>query len=138
MRVKPLASIADKWASRAANAGQAYTDGINAAGDWATATADAASNYAAGVQAAVADGRFTKGVQATGTQGWKDGATKKGALRYGPGVSVSKDKFSKGFGPFAQVLSSLNLPGRLPKGDPQNVNRVQAVITALRNAKLGK
>lgn len=138
MRVKPLASIADKWSSRAQNASAAYKDGVTASSDWQAATAASANNWQAGVTAAATDGRFEKGVNAAGNQAWKDGAINKGAGRYGPGVSVSKDKFSKGFSKFAQVLESTQLPARFPKGDPQNVNRVQAVITALRNAKLGK
>jgi len=138
MRVKPLASITAKWATNAANAGKAYTDGVAASADWAANTAASADNWQRGVTAAASDGRFEKGVNAAGNQAWKDGATNKGAQRYGPGVGLAKDKFSKGMTPVISVLSSLTLPQRFPKGDPQNVNRVSAVVTALRNMKLGK
>lgn len=138
MRVKPLASIADKWSTRAQSAGQAYKDGVSASTDWAAATAASANNWQAGVQQAAADGRFATGVNAAGNAAWQSGAINKGAGRYGPGVGLAKDKFSSGFNKYAQVLTSLTLPPRFPKGDPQNVQRVQAVVTALRNAKLGK
>jgi hypothetical protein len=138
MRVKPLASIADKWSTRAQGASQAYKDGVSASTDWAAATSASAGNWQAGVQQAAADGRFASGVNAAGNATWQQGAINKGAGRYGPGVSLSKDKFSAGFNKYAQVLTSLSLPARFPKGDPQNVQRVQAVVTALRNAKLGK
>jgi len=138
MRVKPLSSIADKWSTRAQGASQAYKDGVSASTDWAGATAASAGNWQAGVTAAAADGRFEKGVTAAGNTAWQSGAINKGAGRYGPGVSVSKDKFTAGFQKFAQALSNFTLPGRFPKGDPQNVNRVQAVVTLMRNTKLGK
>jgi hypothetical protein len=138
MRVKPLASIADKWSSRAQGASQAYKDGVSASTDWAAATAASATNWQAGVTAAASDGRFEKGVTAAGNATWQSGAINKGASRYGPGVGLAKDKFSSGFSKYAQVLTSLSLPARFPKGDPQNVQRVQAVVTALRNAKLGR
>jgi hypothetical protein len=138
MRVKPLASIADKWSTRAQAAGQAYKDGVSASTDWATNTAQSAGNWATGVQQAASDGRFEKGVNAAGNATWQSGAINKGAGRYGPGVGLAKDKFSSGFSKFAQALTNATLPARFPKGDPQNVNRVQTVVTLLRNVKLGK
>jgi len=137
MRVKSLASITAKWASNASNASQAYKDGVSASTDWAAATTASADNWQQGVTRAAADKRFEKGVAAAGNSTWQSGAINKGASRYGPGVGLAKDKFSSGFTKFAQVLTSLTLPPRFPKGDPQNIARVQAVATALRNAKLG-
>lgn len=138
MRVKPLASIADKWSTRAQGASQAYKDGVSASTDWAANTAASAGNWQQGVQQAAADGRFALGVNTAGNAAWQQGAINKGSTRYGPGVSLAKDKFSSGFNKYAQVLTGLTLPARFPKGDPQNVQRVQTVVTALRNAKLGK
>lgn len=138
MRVKPLASITTKWAANAQNAQQAYKDGVSSSTDWAANTAGSANNWQQGVQAAAADGRFEKGVTAAGNATWQQGAINKGAGRYGPGVSLAKDKFSSGMTKVVQTLTALQLPQRFPKGDPQNVQRVQAVVTALRQLKLGR
>jgi hypothetical protein len=138
MRVKPLASIVAKWAQNASNAGGAYKDGVSASTDWAANTALSANNWQVGVSQAAADGRFEKGVTAAGNATWQQGAINKGAGRYGPGVSLAKDKFGKGITSVVQALTNLTLPAKFPKGDPQNVNRVQAVVTTLRNLKLGK
>lgn len=137
MKVKDAASVTSKWSQRAQAAGQAYTDGVkNPRNDWATATAGASDNWGQGVQAAVSDGRFSKGVQAAGTQAWASGAVNKGATRYGPGVAASTNKFQTGVSKFLQVLQGVTLPPRGPKGSPQNLQRTAAVATALRTAKL--
>ncbi|SRR5258708_2098803 len=138
MKVKPLDQIAKKWSDRASGAGQAYKDGVSAATGWAANTSAAANNWAAGVSAAASNGSFAKGVNAAGDSTWQQGAINKGASRFGPGVQGAMPKYSAGFAKYAGVLTSLTLPQRFPKGDPQNVNRVQAVVTALRNAKMGK
>lgn len=139
MKVKPLDQIASKWASRAAGAGQAYTQGVqNPKNSWATQTANAANNWANGVQAAVTDGRFAKGVQAAGDQKWSMGATTKGATRYPDGVRNAQPFYQQGFSKFATALTNFSLPARFPKGSPQNMDRSSAVATLLRNVKLGK
>lgn len=138
MKVKSLDSIASKWAQRASGASQAYKDGVSGATGWAAATSAGANNWSAGVTAAASDGRFARGVNAAGDAAWQAGAINKGVARYGPGVQVAQPKFSAGFAKFASVLSSLTLPSRFPKGSPQNLDRVTAVVNALRNAKVGK
>lgn len=139
MKVKPADQSAAKWAQRASAAGQAYTDGVkNPKTDWATATSNAADNWGQGVSAAVADGRFAKGVTAAGTAAWATGATNKGANRYGPGVQGAQQKYASGSSKYIQVLNSLQLPPRRPKGDPANQQRAQVVAAALRAAKLGQ
>lgn len=137
MKVKSLDSIAAKWSRNASSAGQAYKDGISAATGWAANTAAAANNWSAGVTAAASDGRFAKGVNAAGDDTWKTGAVNKGVTRYGPGVQQAQPKFSAGFAKFQTVLSNTTLPARFPKGSPQNMDRVAAVVNALRNAKVG-
>lgn len=141
MKVKALDQITAKWSTRAAAAGQAYQAGVqNPKNPWASSTAAAASNWATGVQNAVSNGTFAKGVQTAGDAKWQAGATTKGVTRYPQGVQAptATTNFSNGFGKYQQVLTSLQLPARLPKGDPGNMQRVQAVVTALRNAKMGK
>lgn len=139
LKVKSLDAIASKWSQRASAAGQAYTDGVKSPkNDWAASTVAAKNNYVAGVNAAVQNGSFEKGVTAAGDSAWQNGAINKGASRYAPGVQAAQPKFSAGFQKYAQVLSNLNLPPRMPKGDPANYNRAAAVGAALRKAKMGQ
>lgn len=138
MKVKSLDSITSKWQARAAAAGSAYSDGVKNATGWAANTSAAAANWAAGVTAASTNGSFAKGVTAAGDSAWQAGAINKGVSRYGPGVQVAGPAFTAGFSKYQSVLSSLQLPQRFPKGSPQNMDRVNAVVTALRKAKTGQ
>lgn len=137
MKVKSLDSIAAKWAARAAAAGPAYKDGVSAATGWAAHTAAAESNWSAGVADASTNKRFSAGVNKAGDTAWQNGALNKGVSRYGPGVQVAQPKYSSGFSKYQGVLVNLTLPQRFPKGSPQNMDRVNAVVIALRKAKLG-
>lgn len=141
MQVKPLDQIASKWSQRAAQAGPAYAAGVAAPKrPWAASTAAADQTWASGVQSAVTNGRFKAGVNKAGDSKWSAGASGKGAQRYPQGVQgpSAQTNYQNGFAKSAQVLASLTLPGRLPKGDPGNAQRSQAVATALHNAKVGK
>jgi hypothetical protein len=138
LQVKDAASVAAKWTQRAGAAGAAYTAGINTTTkDWATETANAAQSWSAGVQAAAGNGSFAKGVNAAGTSKWKTKAAGVGAARYPQGVQAATQYYQNGITAVLQVLSSLTLPARGPKGDPGNLNRVSAVTTALRKMKTG-
>lgn len=139
LKVKSLDAISAKWSQRASAAGAAYSDGVKSPkNDWAASTQAAAQNWGAGVQTAIQNKSFEKGVAAAGDQAWQNGALNKGAQRYAPGVQSAQPKFAAGFQKYAQVLTNLTLPPRMPKGDPGNYVRAQAVGTALRNAKQGK
>lgn len=137
IQVKPIAQIASKWSSRAQAAAPDYKAGVSSTQkDWAGLTAASAESWAGGVTQAVADGRFGKGVTQAGTAKWKSASESKGAQRYGPGVASAQSAYQTGFQPFADVLSSLTLPARGPKGSPQNYQLVQAVGTALHQKKI--
>ena len=125
-----------KWASRAGAAGADYATGVNSTQkDWAALTAAAEANYGQGVQDAIGRKAFGKGVLKAGTAKWKTNAGNLGAARYPQGVAAGQAAYSDGFGPYAQKLSTLQLPPRGPKGSPQNINRVAAVAVALNNLK---
>lgn len=139
MKVKDASAVAQKYVSRAQVATQAYTDGVNnPKNPWAATTAASDKNWAAGVQAAVADGRFAKGVNGAGDNKWKTGAITKGSTRYGPGVSAAQNTYQQAIAPVLTVEANVNLPARFPKGDPQNNARTTAMNAALRNYRLGK
>jgi len=134
---KDIGTIAAKWSQRAGAAGADYTNGVKSPRrDWAQNTAAAASSWAQGVSDAVANGRFAKGVNNAGTAKWQTGATTKGATRYPQGVAAGQGNYSAGFGPYLQVISSLNLTPRGPRGSPANVQRVQQISDALHAKKI--
>ena len=137
INIKPLATIVSKYVTRASAAGQAYTDGVaNPRQDWAQATSAGAQSWGAGVQQAITDGRFTKGVQTAGTAKWQQRASTVGAQRYPGGITAGQQSYSNGIQPYLQLLSTLNLQPRLPKGDPGNLQRVSQVTTAERALSL--
>jgi|SRR5215471_979859 len=134
INIKPLATIVQKYVQRASAAGQAYVDGVNnPRQDWQQSTAASANTWAAGVQAAITDGRFVSGVNLAGDAKWSTRSTTVGAQRYPGGITAGQQSYSAGIQPFLQLLSTLNLPPRAPKGDPANLQRVSAVDVALRN-----
>lgn len=137
--IKDMAKIAEKWARASASAQTEYEDGIrNPKADWMTQTVASEKNYNAGVQAAIGRGAFGKGVKALGTAGWQAAALAKGVARWAQGISLSLDKYIKGFEPYRQVIASLTLPARGPKGDAGNIQRVATVAKALHDAKIKK
>ncbi len=138
MNIKSVDSIAKKYAARGGSAGPDYADGVNTTqSDWATLTGAAADTYATGVQAAIGRGAFAKGVAAAGTDKWKRKASGVGAQRFASGVQAAQPDYARGIAPYLDVLKGLNLPKRLPKGDPGNNARSLAVQQALRAKKVG-
>ncbi len=131
--IKPIEHSAEKYSRRASVAGADYAAGIdNPRKSWASASVAAEKNYAQGVSAAVAAGRFAKGVKSAGDEKWKTNAKSKGPNRFAEGVALAKGDWEKGFAPYQAAISSLNLPPRGPKGSPQNLSRVAAVANTLR------
>lgn len=137
--VKDISTIAAKWSTRAQAAGPDYTAGVKSTQkDWAGITAASADAWGAGVSAAVSDGRFAKGVSAAGNQKWQNAAATKGASRYPQGVAGAQANYNAGFAPFLQVIASVSLPPRAPRGSPNNIQRVSAITSALHAKKLGQ
>lgn len=136
--IKSMTDIANKWASVTPQRAGEYAKGVKAPKrSWAQATADASDAQAAGVQAAIAEGRFAKGVQAAGDAKWSRKAAGVGASRFGSGVTAAKGDYQTGFAPYASVIQGVTLPPRGAKGDPRNYDRVTAIGTALHDAKTG-
>jgi hypothetical protein len=135
--IKSTESAAAKWARRAGNAGAEYEDGIkNPKRDWQQATMAAEDSYKKGVVEAANAGRFGNGVRAAGSAKWQGNAIAKGPARYSQGVQLAENAYAEGFRPYAEVIRSLNLPKRGPKGDPNNIQRVAAISTALHQKKI--
>lgn len=137
MTIKSLTDIAEKFIRRASTAGAEYKVGVGQVQDWQGPTAAAADSYNAGVTAAISAGSFEKGVRTVSNDEWRRKAQDKGGANYGVGIRTSKEDFTRGYAPFREVIASLTLPPRGPKGSPENYERVRAVGEAQHNAKLG-
>lgn len=131
--IKPIEQSSDKWSRRSAVAGADYQAGVtNPRRDWAEAASAADANYRAGVTQAANAGRFASGVRSAGSDKWRKKALAVGPGRFAEGVNVAKPDWEAGFRPYHEVISSVSLPPRGPKGSPANLQRVNAVATALR------
>ena len=141
IRVKDLASSANKWNNNASSASAEYAANAVAAGaEWATNTAQAATTYGQAVTSGNIVERFRRGVQKAGAEKYTRKIASLGAGRYSTGVADAQDDWEAGFQPYHQVISGLSLPARRPRGDAGNIDRVRAVTTALharRIANLG-
>jgi hypothetical protein len=135
--VKDVTASAQKYAQRGAAAANDYKTGVmNAGQHWHDATKASADNYGQGVQAAIADGRFAKGVDRAGAARYSDRASTKGAAAFPAGVQAGQGRWAQNVQPYLQVLSSASLPPRGPKGDPRNQLRSQMVADLLRKKKI--
>ncbi len=135
-RVRDINYLAQKWVRNAQNAQVTYEEGVrNPLNDWQQNTMAAAQTWRQAIQQAVAEGRWEAGVRATSTQEWQRAAAEKGAQRFGPGVQFARDKWQQRWEPYRNVIEGVQLPPRGPKGDPNNLRRVEVIARALHEAK---
>lgn len=132
------AEVARKWSEVTPGRKEYYLAGVSKVSDWAGPTGEAKERYKSGVEEAIADDRFRKGVERTGTGGWKEPTLKKGASRWGPGVRDAGDKYGRNFSPFLSEIRERKAdePAKYPKGSPENLKRVEHYAMALRRKKL--
>ncbi len=127
---------AKRYADRAALAGPEYLSGVeNPRKPWAEATKAAEGNWLAGVTKAGQDKRFGRGVDKAGNSKYLKGVQEKGVGRYEEGVRLAEDAYADGIAPYLQVIESITLPPRGPKGSPQNIKRVEIMSKALHEKK---
>lgn len=137
--IRPIDQIARKWAAVTPGRSGEYESGIKAPRrDWAKATSGASDAYKAGVTQAIAKDSFAKGVNRVGTSAWQDGSLQKGVSRWGPGVSLAQEKYQRGFAAFRDAIERVVLPARGARGDPRNLQRVTAIVDALRKTKVAQ
>lgn len=137
--IKSIQQIAEKWRTVTPMRSADYEEGIkNPQKDWAANTIAAQESYKAGVQAAIAEGRFVKGVTKAGNAAWQEGALTKGVTRWGAGVALAGEKYAEGYAPYQAAIARLTLPPRYAKRDPRNLERVKAVVNAMIAVKMAK
>lgn len=131
-----LAQIADKFVRRASAAQSDYQAGVQATqpAAYEAAALAGADNWQTGVAQAAAEGRYASGIQGSGAK-WQRKATTVGPQRYQTGVAGASGDYQAGFQPYFNVLQSLNLGPRGPRGDPRNYQRSQQVGDALNQAR---
>lgn len=135
--IRSVSEIAGKWGSVTPQRTAYYEQGVERPlNDWETNTAAAEDAYSQGVQRAAAEGRFGRGVAEAGTEKWRRKATTVGVQRWGPGVQVAEDDFSRGFSRYRDVIEATTLPPRYPRGDPRNMERSATMARALAAARL--
>ncbi len=138
-KIKDAAAIAEKWSTVTPQRSTEYQKGVqNPRTPWAAAAAAAGPAQAAGVQAAIANKSFEKGIARAGDAGWQRGATTKGPARFAEGVALAGPDYQAGFGPYADVIRSTQLPQKFARGDPRNLARVEVMSKALRARAMGK
>ena len=130
--LRPLEESATKYAQRAAAAAPEYEKGIkNPRRDQNAAALAAKGSYEAGVQEGISRDAFSRGLRKSSTADWQARASSLGTQRFPSGVQAGKTKWATGFAPSAQVLTSLSLPQKGPRGSAANFEISRMVGTAL-------
>ena len=136
--IKSLSAIREKWQRVTPGRTEDYTLGIkNPKRDWEEETLAAEGNWKAGVDKAAANKLFPKGVKKAGTGKWQDKALKLGPGRFSEGVYLAGPDYEKGFAPFREAISRVDLGPKFPRRDPRNIERVRRVVEALIQEKVG-
>ncbi len=133
--MKTPQQAAEAWVASAGRAATNWSQGVsNYSGDWAGATVQQQAAMQTNWQTAVSNGSWARGVQNTGTQGWKQ-ATQARASNFTTGFQAGASKqaaaIAKIIAAEQQIVNALP-----PRGTfEQNVQRSVAVQTALHAQK---
>jgi hypothetical protein len=131
VKVRDLGKSGQRFEQRAAMAVPEYVDGVQGATDWEAKTVASQQTYEQGVQASIGKKSFSKGVRKAGNAKYQERATKKGAQRYPTGVAGAGSDWQRGWQPYGDAISALNLPPRGPRRSPQNRQRINAVLDVI-------
>lgn len=135
-KVPDISRVAAKYQQNAGQAGPAYIEGVqNPMENWQQATKAAAENYKLATTKAIAENRFTKGVEKVSNDQQIQASVQKGGPRYGQGIALAGPAYAEGMEPVLQVTAATVLPPKKPKGDPSNIQRVGALAAAQHAAK---
>ena len=130
-----------KWQQRASGAGSDYAEGARTTDkDQAQRAIAAKTIYQQALTESFSRDAYAKGLQKSGKAGWLAGVEQKGASNYSTGVSadVARSKYVSESGKYDSARKASDSIPRGPRGSAANLNRVAAVVNALRAAKVGK
>lgn len=126
-----------KWANRASGAATDYVEGAKKTSKDQSARAIAAKKiYQDALTASFGRDAYAKGLTKSGKAGWLNGVEKKGGSNYSTGVSASGSKYATNSAPFDTARNAAESMPRGLKGSQTNLDRVKAVVNALRAVKL--
>lgn len=137
MQVRSAGDAAKKFRERASAARGDYASGVaNAGGKWQAGAAAAGDAYREGVSAALAEDRFTKGVnRGNAASKYQNNATKLGPDRFATGVQNAEGAYSQGVQPFIAAMQGTNLSPRGSRASGANIRRVSEVVDLMRKVK---
>lgn len=128
---------AAKFVERASSATPLYLSGAQGTSKDQSANAIASKKiYQDALTASFSRDAYSKGLQKSGKAGWLSGVTLKGGDRYASGVSVSANKYATNSGKYDTARGAANNLPRGIKGSQTNLDRVKAVVNALRAVKI--
>lgn len=132
IRIRPAGELAQKFKTRAGAASGDYKSGVEQAGaEWEQNAANAKDAYRDGVTEALGKGRFERGIHKSGAAHYTKRASELGSARYAGGVAAGADRWAQNTQPFLQALASMTLPPRGQRGSPQNALRANFVAQEL-------
>lgn len=137
MNIKSVTDAGLKFTERVAVAGEEYKAGINRTTDQAEKAIAAKASYEAGILDSISRGAREKGLAEAGTGKWKTKTLAVGVSRWPQGAKAGVGDYQKGVAPYFDVIGSLTLSPRGPKGSPENYDRVRAIGEALHAKKIG-
>lgn len=130
-----------KWQQRASGAASDYTEGARTTDkDQAQRAIAAKTVYQQALTESFGRDAYAKGLQKSGKSGWLAGVEQKGSQNYSTGVSadVARSKYVTESAKYDSARKAADSLPRGPRGSAQNLNRVTAVVNAMRAAKVGK
>ena len=134
---KNIQEAQKKWGDvTPARAGEYAARGAAAAQTWETNAIAGVPIMLQALQAANMAARIASGLRRAGGAKFARKITSVGQSRFGPGITAAVTDYAERFGPFLSVIQGVTLPGRGPRGDPRNYQRVNAVGEALHRARL--
>jgi len=136
--IKSLSAIREKWQRVTPQRTEDYKIGIqNPKRDWESEALAAKDNWKAGIDAAAAKDLFAKGITKAGSKKWQERSLAKGPGRFAEGVYIAGPDYERGFAPYREAISRVDLGPKFPRRDPRNLDRVKKVVNALVAEKLG-
>lgn len=131
MAQKNAADVAKKWARNLSASTESIKNGVqNVTVNPAERAAARQDAYVAGVQAAVASGKYKRGLGRVTLQSWQDSMINKGITRIASGASAATPKvqgFLEKWLPYQELLKSKL--SSMPRGDLQQ--NIQRAVTAM-------
>ena|SRR3990167_3545135 len=130
-----------KWQNRAAGASQDYSEGARTTDkDQAQRAIAAKTIYQQALTESFGRDAYAKGLSRSGKQGWLAGVEQKGAQNFATGVSsdLARSRYVTMSSKFDGARRAAESLPTGPKASQANINRVLAVISALRAVKVGK